>query len=162
MAAARQHILDIDKLPTLPSIAIEAIKLMEGEHSTFDSVADLLRSDQVLSSKILHYANSAFIGARKVASINQAISVLGFNAVRTIILSATIFDSFSKQFSKKQHGLVNFWIHSIGVATTAEKLAKKLGAVIANGGEHLGCAEQQMLTRFWCVEIIVCNYRQLI
>ena len=118
--------IDVDAIPTLPSIAIEAMRLMEGENSSFDSIADLLKNDQVLASKILHYANSAYVGVRKISSISQAISFLGFNAVRSIILSATIFDTFSDQFSSQRSGLINFWMHSIGVAATAEILAKKL------------------------------------
>lgn len=122
------HIVEVDKFPTLPSVAMEAIRLMEGEHSSFDSIADLLKSDQVLASKILHYANTAFVGARsRVTSISQAISVLGFNAVRVIILSVSIFDCFKGQLARHKRNLVNFWLHSIGVAATAELLAKKLG-----------------------------------
>ncbi|MEJ2689992.1 MAG: HDOD domain-containing protein [Deltaproteobacteria bacterium] len=122
-----QQGIDVDNLPTLPAIAIEAIRLMEGEHSSFKSVAELLENDQVLTSKVLHYANSAYIGARsKVRSISKAVSLLGFNTIRGIILSASIFDSFSKEFPHHKK-LVNFWLHSIGVAAAAEILAKRLG-----------------------------------
>lgn len=85
----------LDSLPTLPSVAMEAIRLMEGKTSTFDSIADLLKNDQVLTGKILHYANSAHVGARnEITTIPQAISAAGFNAVRSIILSVSIFDTF--------------------------------------------------------------------
>lgn len=120
--------IDVNLIPTLPAIAIEAIRLMEGESSQFGSVADLLQNDQVLSGRILHYANTSFIGARnKITTISRAISLLGFNTVRSLILSVSVFDSFSEASSEQQKGLVNFWLHSIGVAATAELLAKKLG-----------------------------------
>ncbi|PIY20304.1 MAG: hypothetical protein COZ12_09545, partial [Deltaproteobacteria bacterium CG_4_10_14_3_um_filter_60_8] len=62
------QVIAIDHLPTLPAVAIEAIRLMEGEPANFDSIADLLKNDQVLTGRILHYANSAFVGIqRKVA-----------------------------------------------------------------------------------------------
>ena len=119
--------IDVDKLPTLPAIAIEAIRLMEGERSNFDSVAELLKNDQVLAARVLHYANAAAIGARhRIVSIAQAVSLLGFNTIRSIILSASIFDSFSKKLSNNEK-LVHFWLHSIGVAATARILAEKLG-----------------------------------
>ncbi|MBU0728425.1 MAG: HDOD domain-containing protein [Proteobacteria bacterium] len=122
------RIIDVDSLPTLPSVAIEAIRLMEGEDSSFESIADLLKNDQVLTGRILHYANSAYVGAqRKITSNAQAISLLGFNSVRSIILSVSIFDCFKGQFSEHRDKLVNFWLHSIGVAVTAEALAEKLG-----------------------------------
>ncbi|MEW6428506.1 MAG: HDOD domain-containing protein [Thermodesulfobacteriota bacterium] len=119
--------IDVNRLPTLPAIAMEAIRLMEGEHSSFSSVADLLQNDQVLASRILHYANTAYVSSRKISSIDQAIALLGFNAVRSIILSATIFASFSKKVDPQREKPVKFWLHSVGVAVTAEALAGRLG-----------------------------------
>lgn len=120
--------IDINSIPTLPAIAMEAIRLMEGEQSNFDSIADLLKNDQVLSGRIIHYANSAFVGARsEIATISRAISQLGFNTVRSIILSASVFDCFSGELAKHKEEFVNFWLHSIGVAATAEILAERLG-----------------------------------
>ncbi len=120
--------INVDLIPTLPAIAVEAIRLMEGENSSFESVADLLQNDQVLSGRILHYANAAYIGARsKITTISRAISLLGFTTVRSLILSVSVFDCFSQAPAGNHEGIVNFWLHSIGVAATAEILAKKLG-----------------------------------
>ena len=119
--------LDVNRLPTLPAVAMEAIRLLEGEDASFDSISDLLKNDQVLTSRIFHYANSAYVGARRpAASIRQALSTLGLNAVRSIILSASVFDCFAEQLDQDRQSLLNFWLHSIGVAVTAEELAKKL------------------------------------
>lgn len=123
-----------DRLPTLPVFAMEAVWLMEGEHSNFSSVAELVKNDSVLTGRILRLANSAFVGVpHKVTSIDQAISLIGFNALRSIILSITVFDCFSGKMKCSKEKLVNFWLHSIGVAATAEILAGKLG--FANPGE---------------------------
>lgn len=131
LATVAGRVVDVDSFPTLPSIAIEAMRLMEGEHSSFNSVAELLRNDQVLASRILHYANSPYVGAqRKISSISQAISLLGFNTVRSIILSVSVFDCFSGKSSCQSKRLVNFWLHSIGVASTAEILARKLAFTV--------------------------------
>jgi putative nucleotidyltransferase with HDIG domain len=128
MSRKLNPVVDVNKLPTLPAVALEAIRLMEGEDSNFSSVADLLRTDQVLASRILHYANSAYVGSRRrISSIPQAITLLGINAVRSIILSATIFDYFSEEFTLRRQSLLNFWLHSLGVGVTAEILARKLG-----------------------------------
>ncbi len=123
-----EKFIDVDSIPTLPAIAMEAIRLMEGEDSGFESVADLLKNDQVLSTRILHYANSAHVGARnEITTISRAISQLGFNTIRTIILSVSVFDCFSTHPPENRTDFVNFWLHSIGVAASAEILAEKLG-----------------------------------
>jgi len=120
--------IDIDSIPTLPAIAMEAIRLMEGDQSNFSSIAELLQNDQVLSGRILHYANSAFVGARsEITTIARAIGLLGFTTVRSIILSVAVFDCFSGPLASRRAELVKFWLHSIGVAATAEILADKLG-----------------------------------
>ncbi len=120
--------IDIDTIPTLPAIAMEAIRLMEGDQSNFSSIADLLQNDQVLSGRILHYANSAYVGARsEITTISRAISLLGFTTVRSIILSVAVFDCFSGPLASHRDDLVRFWLHSIGVAVTAETLATRLG-----------------------------------
>ncbi len=123
--------IDVNSIPTLPAIAMEAIRLMEGEESNFNSVADLLKNDQVLAGRILHYANSAFIGSRaEVTTISRAISLLGFNTIRSLILSVSVFDCFKGNHAAKKDDFVSFWLHSIGVAATAEVLAKRLGFLV--------------------------------
>ncbi|MEW6220563.1 MAG: HDOD domain-containing protein [Thermodesulfobacteriota bacterium] len=118
----------IDKLPTLPAIAMEAIRLMDGAYTSLDAIGELLRRDQVLASRILHYANAPAVGIRrKTASIAEALSLLGLNAVRSIILSVSIFDCFSGPLASRKAGLVDFWLHAIGVAQTARELAVRLG-----------------------------------
>lgn len=120
--------IDVNTIPTLPAIAMEAIRLLEGEESSFDSVADLLKNDQVLAGRILHYANSAFIGARtEVTTISRAVSLLGFNTIRSLVLSVSVFDCFKGNLACKKDDFVSFWLHSIGVAVTSEILARRFG-----------------------------------
>lgn len=119
--------IDIEQLPTLPAIAMEAIRMMEGDHSNFAALSTLLKNDQVLTARILHYANTARVSARKVASLSQALSLLGFRAVRTIVLSASVFDFFSTHNKIRKDKLVAFWLHAAAVAITAEILADRLG-----------------------------------
>ncbi|MBC8316750.1 MAG: HDOD domain-containing protein [Desulfobulbaceae bacterium] len=122
-----ENIIDIARLPTLPAVAMEAIRLMDGDAATFGSIADLIKNDQVLAGKILNYANSVYVGARQeITTVPQAISAAGFNAVRSLTLSVSIFDCFAEELSSQRASLVNFWLHSIGVAATAEALARKL------------------------------------
>ena len=100
---------------------------MNGDAATFDSIADLIKNDQVLAGKVLNYANSSYVGARqKITTVPQAISVAGFNAVRSLTLSVSIFDCFAENLSHHRESLVNFWLHSIGVAAAAEALAQKI------------------------------------
>jgi len=123
-----EHLIDVERIPTLPLVAMEVIRLMEGEASTFDTIGELIKNDQVLTAKILKYANSAHLGARRtISTIPHAISTAGLNAVRSVVLSVAVFDTFSDVFTNHRQSLVNFWLHSVGVAVTAEVLAGRMG-----------------------------------
>jgi len=51
-------------------------------------IADLVSKDIALSARILKVSNSAFYSVpQQIGSINQAVSILGINAVRSLVLS---------------------------------------------------------------------------
>jgi putative nucleotidyltransferase with HDIG domain len=71
--------------------------------------------------------NSAAYGfQRQISSIQHGIMILGFNTVRGLVLSASIFKMFEGQ--AHQHGLNHrqFWEHSLGTAVAARLMAQTL------------------------------------
>ena len=75
-------------LPTLPEVALKLVQLAQQEEPDYDEVSRVIRSDSVMSGKILKTVNSALFGfRRKIDSIEQAVPVLGLTLLRTIILS---------------------------------------------------------------------------
>lgn len=88
-------VLGCPRLPSLPAIALEVIDLCRQEEVAIREIARVISRDPALSSKILRTVNSSFYGLRKpVATISQAIVILGLNAVRTLALGFTLVDSF--------------------------------------------------------------------
>lgn len=83
-----QKVLRSDELPTLPTVASKLITLTTREDTTLSDIAELVSQDIALSSKILKVSNSAFYSfAQEIGSIKQAVSILGTNAVRSLVLS---------------------------------------------------------------------------
>jgi putative nucleotidyltransferase with HDIG domain len=119
--AAKRRVRRLKNLPTLPDIVVKITKLMENPDTSAPQVGALIGRDQVLSAKVLRLANSAFYGqSRKISSIDQALVVLGFDAVRGLILSTSAFDLMAR-------GIGGLWEHSLGCAAAAGAIARHLG-----------------------------------
>ncbi len=113
-------VLASDELPTLPTVASEIITLTAREDTTLTDIGDLVSKDTGLSAKILKVSNSSFYSfPQQISSINQAVSILGINAVRSLVLSF----SFLTIKTGKKKGLFNFenfWKRSLSEAVASK------------------------------------------
>ncbi|WP_035057463.1 HDOD domain-containing protein [Andreprevotia chitinilytica] len=110
------------KLPTIPKVVQELIDSFSREDVDIESVARKISLDQVITAKVLRLANSAHFGAsRLVGSVNEAVIVLGFNTVRTLVVASGVTGAFvaTPGFDRK-----GFWQRSFKVASTAKHLAR--------------------------------------
>lgn len=110
------------KLPSVPKIAQELIASFNQSDIDIDNIAKKIAQDQVISAKVLRLANSAhFAPRRPVGSIHEAVIVLGFNTVRTLVIATGITGAF---FNAPGLDRRKFWLHSLAVAAYARWLAK--------------------------------------
>lgn len=116
----------LDKLPTLPIILDAISKALNDEHANVIKIEELLNGDQSLTSSVLRLANSARYGLpHKVFSLHQAISLMGFDEVQQIVVTASVISFMDK--ANDFFSLNNFWRHSIGVANATCVVANELG-----------------------------------
>lgn len=119
-------VLASDELPTLPTVASQLISLTSKEDTTLSDIADLVSQDIALSTRILKVSNSAFYSfQQKIGSIKQAVSILGTNAVRSLVLSF----SFLTIRGGKQESRFNFerfWERSLASAVAAKLILEKV------------------------------------
>jgi HD-like signal output (HDOD) protein len=110
------------KLPNIPKVVQELIESFGDENINNEAIAKKISADQVLTAKVLRAANSAHYGGnRKVGSVSDAVFVLGFNAVRTLVLASGMTGAFK---SPEGFDLPAFWHNSFAVASTCKWLAK--------------------------------------
>ncbi|QZA82054.1 HDOD domain-containing protein [Deefgea piscis] len=119
------------KLPTIPKVVQELIDSFSKDDIDIDSIAKKISQDQVITAKVLRLANSAHFGAsRQIGSVQEAVVVLGFNTVRTLVVASGITGAFvaTPGFDRKL-----FWKNSLSVATICKWLAKqaKINAEVA-------------------------------
>jgi HD-like signal output (HDOD) protein len=102
------------------------IDLVDNPKTSAASLARLISTDQSLTAKILKLANSAYYGfPREISTVNMAIVVMGFNSVRDMGLSLSVFDAFKEVPGAASFDLSQFWEHSIGCGVAAKLLARR-------------------------------------
>lgn len=120
-AKIRESIKNIKSLPTLPGIVAKLNVLMEDKSVPVEEIARLISTDQILAAKVLKLVNSASYGfPRRVSTVSHAIILLGVNVVKSLVLSASIFEMMEKH-------VLGLWEHSLGAGIAANVIAKRLG-----------------------------------
>ena len=118
----------IKNISTLPAVIIQIIKTTNNPASSAHDLNKIITKDQAIAAKILQMANSSYYElSGKVKDLDRAITLLGFNTVRTLALSISILDHFK---GRSQSGYFNrgqFWEHSMGVAILSKIFAEKRG-----------------------------------
>ena len=118
---------DMDRIPSLPTIYSKIVEKLWANDSSIDELADLISQDIGMSSKILQLVNSAFLGMPKtISSIREAVSYMGLNSIRTLVLMINVFSSADKKLLKTMK-LEGIWGHSFMVADYAQKIATDYG-----------------------------------
>lgn len=113
----------IAALPALPPLVADLIASFQQEDLDIPTLARRIAADQGLALRTLRIANSPFYGlSGRVLSIDDAIMVLGFRTVRSLVLGAAVIGVFSRQPCPGFDPLV-FWRHSVAVAIAARALA---------------------------------------
>lgn len=118
----------IGQLPSAPSSLLALTAAMARPNSSTQDIANVIQADPSLCAKMLQLVNSSFFGlARRVATVNEAVSMLGLANVRGIALAvgaARVFDSSSARHKRL---LEDIRQHSEATATVAAAIAKKEG-----------------------------------
>ncbi|MFZ4499239.1 MAG: HDOD domain-containing protein [Burkholderiales bacterium] len=108
-------------LPSVPEVVHELIASFNKDAVSIDEILGHVRADQVLCAKLLRAANSAQFGLpRKVSSIDDAVMLLGFNNLRTIIIGCGLAGS-----ARPVQGLdlAGFWRYSAHCAGASRWIA---------------------------------------
>lgn len=119
----------MDDLPVLPAVAARVLSF-DDETVSLQEMSHVLSGDPALTAALLKVANSAYYGfSRRLATVREAVLLLGFKQVRQVALGASLLNAF-KHCAGEDDGfdLDLFWGHSIAVAVMAETAARKYNA----------------------------------
>lgn len=172
---AESIVENIVTLPTIPPVLSDLNAAIASADSSASDIANIISRDPPTATKTLRLANSAYYGLRnKVTTVNHAVTMLGFNIIRNLVLTATVFDltpghGVSGLFEKEK-----FWQHSLAVGVVSKLVAREafpqaarrgdefficgllhdLGKIILDQYQHSGFEEALVLSRERVVPLI--------
>ena len=127
----------LEDLPTLPAVAVRLLEITADERASLDQVVSLIASDPSLTARILQLVHRADVGVHgDVQSIDRAVVLLGFEAVRSAVLAISVFQSFGSVSERRAPHFCrdDFWKHCVATACCAELLA---AATAGPGGRRM-------------------------
>lgn len=117
-------VTEIDALPVIPRIFQQIRDELAKPEPSIDRIADSITQDVGLMAKILKLVNSPFFGLPShIDSMHKAITMLGLETIKALILSTHLFTSYDG------HALAGLklnllWEHCFRVASIARLIAE--------------------------------------
>ena len=122
---AEQLIRDYRELVSLPEITLRINEMVNDPDCDIDEVGKLISQDPALAVRLLGIANSPFYGfASEISTVSRAITVLGINKIRDIVLSASATRAFDG-IPVEIISVDDFWQHSLYCGVLGQMLAKQ-------------------------------------
>lgn len=110
------------QLPHIPQVVQELMQSFQDEDIDVDKISEKVAMDQALTAKVLRLANSAHYGAaRSVSNTSDAIVLLGFNTLRTLVLASGVTSSFK---APEGFDMNSFWKQSFAIGALSKWIAK--------------------------------------
>jgi HD-like signal output (HDOD) protein/ActR/RegA family two-component response regulator len=126
--ALRSLVSEIKTLPSLPSIYQDLMQEMQAPQASLKKAARIVAKDLGMVTKILQLVNSAFFGLRThVSDPEQAVALLGFDTIKSLVLSSQVFAQFD-QAELPAFSLDELWRHAMLTGTFTRRIAKEEGA----------------------------------
>ena len=125
--AVKTIVSGLKSVPSLPAIYEELMGELRAEDSSIARIAKIISKDVGMTAKILQLANSAFIGLRcRVSSPAHAVSVIGTEMVRSLVLSVHVFCQFEGR-AEVAPSWPALWAHSVQTAALTQRIANSMG-----------------------------------
>ena len=125
--ALRTLVSEIQSLPSLPAIYQDLMQEMQRPQASLKKASRIVAKDLGMVTKILQLVNSAFFGLRThVSDPEQAVALLGFETIKSLVLSSQVFAQFD-QARLPGFSLEALWRHAMLTATCARRIAREAG-----------------------------------
>jgi HD-like signal output (HDOD) protein/AmiR/NasT family two-component response regulator len=119
----------VGRITALPAMPITYAKLQQRlaeEDVTVQDIARIVSADTAIAARVLQIVNSAFFRlARRITNIEQAVTYLGFAAVRNLVMCAEVFSQWKESGARRSVRLDAMQTHALRVATATLALTNR-------------------------------------
>jgi len=85
----------MSRLPSLPNIYLQVVDELQSAEASLARVGEIIARDVGMSAQVLKLVNSAFFGLRRrVANAGDAVTYLGIDTIKALVLSLHTFSQF--------------------------------------------------------------------
>jgi len=111
-------------VPSPPSLYFKVVKALQSPNTDLEEIGELIQGDPAITAKLLQLSNSALLGLRrKVTSVREAISYLGLETTRSLVLVAHTF-SYCDRTQLAGFNIEELWRHSLATGFLAREIAR--------------------------------------
>lgn len=116
----------VRNLPTPSQVLLRIENVLANPNASALEIAEVIRLDPAITSKVLRLANSAYVGvSRTVSTLQNAVVLLGSKRVHSLVLASELLNSVKIKLPLL-FTLDKFWMHSVTTALIAEAIANHL------------------------------------
>lgn len=117
----------MESLPSRSAVVQELLRELMSPDCTVRTVSEIVKRDMGLTTRVMRVVNSAYFGLPKpVSDPAKAVSLLGLDAIRSLVLSLQLFSAFGEA-ADSGLSLDGLWKHCSAVGACARKLARSQG-----------------------------------
>lgn len=117
---AEDVVAGLTQIVSLPDVFIKLDAAINDPCSTYAQIAEIIRDDTGLSSRLLRIVNSPFYGfPAKIDSISHAMALVGTNQLRDLALATSVMQAFA-DIDTRLISMEAFWRHSIATGVAAK------------------------------------------
>lgn len=118
----------VSEIAVLPQVLHQLMEITDSQDGSPADIEKAVSIDPGFSAKLLAMANSAqFALPRKISSIREACMMLGFKQIRSIAVSAGVFDLFVGKNDRESVRRRDWWRFSVDSASMAKWVASQVG-----------------------------------
>jgi len=118
----------VGEIATLPEVTVKIIDVVENPNGTARDLQEVIKTDPVLSAKVLKVVNSAFYGLPgQVDSVDRATVLLGGAAIKNISITASLVRMFDGKHYPNLFHAKDLWRHCVAVGVAARGIARCAG-----------------------------------
>lgn len=124
LAAFEIRVARSENLPVLPQIVGQALRLADDPNASARDLEHLIEREPAIAGKVMKVANSAAYGTQAATNLARAISLIGVNMMRSLVVGVAFQQSVSQKETSKHFNRLDLWRHSLATATAARILAR--------------------------------------
>lgn len=118
---ANELVAKVKTLPPVPNAALRLISMLDKPDTVNEDIVQAIRCDNVLTAKLLRACNSPYFGfSDPVASVDQAVLVLGHQQILHIVLTLAFGSAMAVPLPGYAVESSELWQHSLTTAVASE------------------------------------------